>query len=77
MLSLAKQGSFRGEAAFSVQIFPWETEFMNNALWSPRGAQAGERTRTAGGTPSNFSARLVGCLTLRIHSRILEFYILI
>ena len=50
MLSLAKQGSFRGEAAFSVQIFPWETEFMNNALWSPRGAQAGERTRTAGGT---------------------------
>ncbi len=23
---------------------------MNNALWSPRGAQAGERTRTAGGT---------------------------
>ncbi len=24
---------------------------MNNALWSPRGAQAGERTRTAGGTP--------------------------
>ncbi len=48
--SLAKQGLFRGEAAFSVQIFPWETEFMNNALWSPRGAQAGERTRTAGGT---------------------------
>jgi hypothetical protein len=23
---------------------------MNNALWSPRGARAGERTRTAGGT---------------------------
>jgi hypothetical protein len=37
-------------AAFLVQIFPWETEFMNNALWSPRGARAGERTRTAGGT---------------------------
>jgi hypothetical protein len=51
--SLAKQGSFRGEAAFSVQIFPWETDFMNNALWSPRGAQAGERTRTAGGTTTD------------------------
>jgi hypothetical protein len=48
--SLAKQGLFRGEAAFSVQIFPWETEFMNIALWSPRGAQARERTRTAGTT---------------------------
>ena len=47
---LSKTGLFRGEAAFSVQIFPWDTEFMNNALWSPRGAQAGERTRTAGGT---------------------------
>jgi len=23
---------------------------MNNALWSPRGARAGERTRTAGAT---------------------------
>jgi hypothetical protein len=23
---------------------------MNNALWSPRGPQARERTRTAGGT---------------------------
>ncbi len=48
--SLAKQGFFRREAAFSVCTFPWETEFMNIALWSPRGAQAGERTRTAGGT---------------------------
>ena len=25
---------------------------MNIALWSPRGAQAGERTRTVGGTPA-------------------------
>ena len=41
---------FQSEAALLVQIFPWETEFMNNALWSPRGARAGERTRTAGAT---------------------------
>jgi len=47
---LRKTGLFQSEAAFSVQIFPWETEFMNNALWSHRGARAGERTRTAGGT---------------------------
>ncbi len=47
---LRKIELFQSEAAFSVQIFPWETEFMNNALWSPRGARAGERTRTAGGT---------------------------
>jgi hypothetical protein len=48
--SLAKQGLFRGEAAFMIQAFPWETEFMNIALWSPRGAQARERTRMAGTT---------------------------
>jgi hypothetical protein len=41
---------FRGEAAFLIQAFPWETEFMNIALWSPRGAQARERTRGAGAT---------------------------
>jgi hypothetical protein len=45
-----KIGPFQSEAAFLVQIFPWETEFMNNALWSPRGARAGERTHTAGDT---------------------------
>jgi hypothetical protein len=50
--SLAKQGFFRGEAAFLIQAFPWETEFMNIALWSPRGAQARERTRRAGATVS-------------------------
>ncbi len=33
---------------------------MNIALWSPRGAQAGERTRTAGGTPKNFYQALMG-----------------
>jgi hypothetical protein len=65
---LGKTGLFRGEAAFSVQIFPWETEFMNNALWSPRGAQAGERTRTAGGTElykcNLYRLRLSNCLKL-------------
>jgi hypothetical protein len=45
-----KTGLFQSEAALLVQIFPWETEFMNNALWSPRGARAGERTHTAGYT---------------------------
>ena len=44
---------FQSEAALLVQIFPWETEFMNNALWSPRGARAGERTHTAGYTASD------------------------
>jgi hypothetical protein len=48
--SLVKQGFFRGEAAFLIQAFPWETEFMNISLWSPRGAQARERTRMAGTT---------------------------
>jgi hypothetical protein len=56
--SLAKQGFFRGEAAFLIQAFPWETEFMNIALWSPRGAQARERTRTAGTTTPQENSRL-------------------
>ncbi len=47
---LRETGLFQSEAAFLVQIFPWETEFMNNAPWSPRGARAGERTHTAGDT---------------------------
>ena len=47
---LEKQRYFKSEAALSVQIFPWETEFMNNALWSPRGARAGERNRVTGYT---------------------------
>ncbi len=50
ILSLVKLGFFRGEAAFLIQAFPWETEFMNIALRSPRGAQARERTRGAGAT---------------------------
>ena len=55
---LSKTGFFQSEAAFSVQIFPWETEFMNNALWSPRGAQARERTLTAGYTlPPDWAPR--------------------
>ena len=41
---------FQSEDAFLIQIFPRETEFMNNALWSPRGARAGERTHAAGDT---------------------------
>jgi hypothetical protein len=32
---LSKTGLFRGEAAFSVQIFPWETEFMNKLYGAP------------------------------------------
>jgi len=53
-----KTGLFQSEAAFSVQIFPWETEFMNNALWSPRGAQARERTHAAGYTlPPDWAPR--------------------
>ncbi len=47
---LRKTGLIQSEAALLVQIFPWETEFMNNALWSPRGARAGERNRAAGYT---------------------------
>ncbi len=45
-----KTGLFQSEAALLVQIFPWETEFMNNALWSPRGARAGDGT-VAGTAP--------------------------
>jgi hypothetical protein len=29
---LRKIGPFQSEAAFLVLIFPWETEFMNDAL---------------------------------------------
>ena len=29
---LRKTGLIQSEAALLVQIFPWETEFMNNAL---------------------------------------------
>ncbi len=47
---LRKTGLLREEAAFLVHTFPWETEFINIALWSPRGAQARERTRIAGTT---------------------------
>jgi hypothetical protein len=33
------------------------------ALWSPRGAQAGERTRTAGGTVALFAGALILTIT--------------
>ena len=46
---------FQSEAAFLIQIFPRETEFMNNALWSPRGARAGERTHVADDTKGDLS----------------------
>ncbi len=58
---LSKTGFFQSEAAFSVQIFPWETEFMNNVLWSPRGAQARERTRRAGYTLGFYTNKIYLC----------------
>ncbi len=33
---------------------------MNNALWSPRGAQARERTHSAGYTDNNFMSHFEG-----------------
>ena len=62
---LRKTGLFQSEAALLVQIFPWETKFMNNALWSPRGARAGERTRTAGAT-GNIQKQLICYCTSKI-----------
>ncbi len=49
---------------------------MNNALWSPRGAQAGERTRTAGGTLINNRRKNYRTLTAhRTFQNMFLFYI--
>jgi len=50
LAALRKTEIFRVRPHCQSKSFPWETEFMNNALWSPRGVRAGERNRATGYT---------------------------